>query len=174
MRVASDPPGPSESILANYLNQTRVGHDFSGKRFAIVVSRYHAEVTDSLLQAALHTLAEHDIPADNVDVLHVPGAWELALGTQAALGHEPYDGVVALGAVIQGETTHDQHINRFVSNALGQLSLESGVPIGFGLLTCNSLEQAQARSGGAVGNKGLEATTAMLDMVRLLDSLEPN
>ncbi len=118
-------------------------------------------------------MAGHDVAADHIDVIRVPGAWELALATQAALGHARYDGIVTLGAVIRGETTHDQYINRFVSQSLGQLSLESGVPIGFGLLTCNSLQQAQARSGGAVGNKGQEAAQAMLEMVCLLDSLEP-
>ena len=158
--------------MANYLNPVRVEHDFSAQRFVIVVSSYHEDVTGKLLQGALQTLEEHQVGEDHVDVIRVPGAWELALGTQAVLGEGQYDGVVSLGAVIRGETSHDQHINRFVSNALGQLSLESGIPIGFGLLTCDSLEQAEARSGGAVGNKGHEATQAVLEMVALLDSLE--
>ena len=80
--------------------------------------------------------------------------------------------VLCLGLVLTGETTHDQHINRFVSQAVGELSLQSGVPIAFGLLTCNTFEQAHERSGGKVGNKGHEATQAMLEMVHLCDRMQ--
>ena len=145
--------------------------DLSGQRFAIIVSDYNDSVTGKLLDAARETLLQHGAAGDDIDVFHVPGAWELALGTQAILETNKYRGAVTLGAVIRGETTHDQYINRFVSQALGELSLKTRIPIGFGLLTCNTMEQAVARSGGNVGNKGAEAAMAMIGMVGLIESL---
>ena len=149
------------------INQPDAAFEYGNSRFAIIVSSYNEMVTGKLRDGAIETLQDCQIPSEKIDVIQVPGAWELALGAKLALASQRYAGMVCLGAVIRGETTHDQHINRFVSNALGQLSLETGVPIGFGLLTCNSFEQAHDRSGGKVGNKGHEATAAMLEMVRL-------
>ena len=158
--------------MADYSKQTLAPLDLSGKRFAVVVSTYNDSVTDKLLQGALTTFSEHGGTTGQIDVFHVPGAWELALGTKAAVETGRYHGVVSLGCVIRGETTHDQYINTFVSQALGQLSLQNNLPIAFGLLTCNTLEQAQERSGGRIGNKGHEATSAMLEMIRLLESIK--
>ncbi len=146
--------------------------NLAGRRVAVVVSSYNDSVTDNLLKGALATLSEHHFSIDQIDVFHVPGAWELALGTQAVVETGRYDGVVSLGCVIRGETTHDKYINTFVSQALGELSLQNNLPIAFGLLTCNTLEQAQERSGGRMGNKGHEATTAMLEMIWLLETLK--
>ena len=129
-------------------------------------------ISGKLLDGAVETLRQHKIDDSHIDVIRVPGAWELALATKKVVDRNRYAGIVCLGVVIRGETTHDQHINRFVSNAIGQLSLESGVPIGFGVLTCNSMEQAQDRSGGRVGNKGNEAAKAMLEMVHLCDRIQ--
>lgn len=147
--------------------------DLAGKRFAIIVSTYHDSVTENLLQGARQTLLDHGATAEAIDVLRVPGAWELALGSKVAAETGAYQGLISLGAVVRGETTHDQYINRFVSDALGQLSLQHNLPLGFGLLTCNTLEQAMARSGGAVGNKGNEAALAMIGMVGFLETLLP-
>lgn len=158
--------------MADYSKQTCVPLDLSGKRFAVVVSTYNDSITDNLLLGALATLSDRGATTAQIDVFHVPGAWELALGTKVVVETGRYHGVVSLGCVIRGETTHDQYINTFVSQALGQLSLQNNLPIAFGLLTCNTLEQAQARSGGGVGNKGNEATTAMLDMIRLIDTVK--
>lgn len=143
-------------------------------RLAVVVSDYHQDVTQALLDAAWSTLSQQGMTRERFDVYRVPGAWEIPLACSWVLELNQHVGLLALGAVIRGETSHDQHINRFVSGALGQLSLDSGVPIAFGLLTCDSLDQAQARSGGAVGNKGQEAALALMDMLTLrrqLDSL---
>ena len=104
--------------------------------------------------------------------MRVPGTWDIALGTRQMAASGRYDGLICLGAVIRGETTHDQHINRFISLAIGNLSLEFNLPISFGVLTCNSFEQAQERSGGRVGNKGHEAAQAMLQMVQLADQIK--
>ncbi len=133
----------------------------------IIASRYNAEVCDSMARAAIESLTQAGIPSDHIQLHRVPGAWELPLATQTAIAHHRTIGAVVLGAVIRGETTHDEHINRAVSMAIMDLTLSTGKPIGFGLLTCNTQEQAIARAGGAVGNKGAEAAEAMLEMLRL-------
>ena len=143
--------------------------DLTGKHFAVIVSDYNEMITDKLRDGAIETLREHKIPDKQIELVRVPGAWELALGAKHAVSTNRYAGIVCLGAVIRGETSHDQHISRFVSQALGQLSLDAGIPIAFGLLTCNTFEQAHDRSGGKVGNKGNEAALAMLAMVDLYE-----
>ena len=131
----------------------------------IVVSTYNSNITNRLKTGALETFAAAGYDADSTVVVEVPGAWEIPLAVQRLLDDDQTDGVVALGAVIRGETTHDQHINRAVSQALMQLMLESGKPIGLGLLTCNTMEQAIHRAGGNVGNKGAETAEAVLAML---------
>jgi 6,7-dimethyl-8-ribityllumazine synthase len=100
-------------------------------------------------------------------VIRVPGAWELSTVTQQIINTQKFIAVITLGCVIKGETTHDEHINRAVSLALMEMGVRSGIPIAFGLLTCNTLEQAINRSGGTVGNKGHEAAEAVLELLRL-------
>ena len=136
-------------------------------RVAIVASRYNAGICDALVEGAIATLREAGYADDAVPIIRVPGAWELPYGVKKMFAHDDVIGAVALGAVIRGETTHDEHINRAVSLALMNLGLEFGRPVGFGLLTCNSLEQAINRSGGSVGNKGIETADAVLELLRL-------
>ena len=143
----------------------------AGERYAIVVSRYNQSITTKLLAGAVDTLVEHGVANAAIDVAWVPGAWEIPLVAQRMATQGDYAAVLCLGAVIRGETTHDQHINRAVSLGLNELSLDSGLPICFGLLTCESLEQAIHRAGGNVGNKGIECARAALEMVSLLRSL---
>lgn len=140
-------------------------------RFAIVVSRYNDNITGKLLKGALETLHEAGVADDAIAVAWVPGAWELPLVAQRFAVSGEYVAVICLGTVIRGETTHDQHINRQVSLSLGAIALETGLPVLFGVLTVNSLEQAIHRSGGNVGNKGCECAAAALEMVRLLEKL---
>jgi 6,7-dimethyl-8-ribityllumazine synthase len=136
-------------------------------RIVIVASRYNAAVCDSLASAAVQTLLAAGVDNADVRVVRVPGAWELPLAVKLALQDEAAIAAIAFGVVIRGETTHDEHINRAVSMALMQLGLETKKPIGFGLLTCNTPQQASARAGGDVGNKGIEAAEAVLEMLRL-------
>jgi 6,7-dimethyl-8-ribityllumazine synthase len=138
-----------------------------GKRLAIVVSRYNETITEKLLLAAIEKLREHGFKDEQIDIYRVPGAWEITLAAKQAL--ESTSAVICLGAVIRGETTHDVHINTTVSAQLGQLMMESGKPVAFGVLTCNNLEQAIQRSGGSVGNKGCEAVDSAVEMLRLID-----
>jgi 6,7-dimethyl-8-ribityllumazine synthase len=140
-------------------------------QFVIVVSRYNLEITEPLKQGALLTLKQNQVPVENVTVLWVPGAWELPLAAEMAIEQLKPDAVVCLGCVIRGETTHDQHINGTVSRELGRIGLDFRIPIGFGLLTCNTWDQAVQRAGGSVGNKGQEATEAVIEQLRLGERL---
>ena len=142
-----------------------------GDRFAIVVSRYNKTVTDRLLEGAGERLAAAGVPADAVDIVSVPGAWELPVTAARLLWTTSHAGLISLGCVIQGETTHDRYINAQVSRSLSELSWRSGVPIAFGVLTCQTMEQALQRAGGRVGNKGAEAAEAVLELVDLFHRL---
>jgi 6,7-dimethyl-8-ribityllumazine synthase len=139
--------------------------------FGIVVSRYNESITTKLLAGALETFTAAGVPDEEIDVAWVPGAWEIPLAAKRLSQVREYQAIVCLGAVIKGETSHDQHINRYVSLATGELALELGIPVLFGVLTCNSLEQAIHRSGGNVGNKGTECAEAALEMIRLFDAM---
>lgn len=145
--------------------------DLPAGKICIVASRYNASICDALVEGAIETLTAAGLSPDDVVIIRVPGAWELALATKTCLREASTIAAITLGAVIQGETTHDEHINRAVSLAIMNLGLETGKPIGFGLLTCRTLEQAINRSGGTVGNKGHEAAEAVLEMLRLAAKL---
>jgi len=155
-------------------NQRELGQPtlVQGSRVAIVVSSYHRDITGKLHQGALETLGSIGIGVDDIFTAWVPGSWEIPLAAQRLLENEKWDAVICLGCVIRGETTHDQHINTTISNALGMLSLDYSKPVAFGVLTCNTLEQAQARCGGAVGNKGVEAAEAVLHMLSLIQEID--
>jgi len=140
-------------------------------RYAVVVSRYNETVTSRLLAGAVDTLKQHGVPEDAIDVAWVPGAFEIPLAADRLAHSGRYVAVLCLGAVIRGETTHDQHINRAVSLGLVEAAQHSGVPVLFGVLTCETLEQAIQRSGGNVGNKGVECAQAALEMASLLQQL---
>ena len=135
-----------------------------------MTSRFNPMVTDRLLEGARDRLLEAGVDADHIDVISVPGAWELPLAARAA-ATRGYDAIVALGCVIRGETAHFDHIGRAAMDGLQRLQLESGVPVGLGILTPDSLEQALARAGGPVGHAGIQAAEAALEAADLLDRL---
>lgn len=139
------------------------------KKFAVIVSQYYETITNDLKDGALKSLLQHGVQESNISILWTPGSWELPAAALRALKSERFDAVVILGCVIKGETTHDAHINTAISNGIADLTLKYDVPIGFGLLTCNTLQQALDRSGGSVGNKGVEAADAAIHMSRLFD-----
>ncbi|MCC9603324.1 6,7-dimethyl-8-ribityllumazine synthase [Stieleria sp. JC731] len=136
-------------------------------KIVIIASRYNESICDSLVQGSLKTLREAGYQDSAISVVRVPGAWELPLVCANALDGVDVIAAIVLGCVIKGETTHDEHINRSVSDAIMDLGLTTRKPIGFGLLTCNTLDQALQRSGGTVGNKGEEAADAALELLRL-------
>ena len=136
-------------------------------KIAIVASRYNPGICNSLVRGSCETLTEAGYAEEDISIFRAPGAWELATVTQQILETQKFIAIISLGCVIKGETTHDEHINRAVSLALMEMGVETGIPIAFGLLTCNTLEQAINRSGGTVGNKGHEAADAVLELLRL-------
>ncbi len=152
-------------------------------RFAIVVSRFNDTITSNLLDGAVATLTSHGVASDHIDVFWVPGAFEIPTVASRLAEGRRYVAVLCLGAVIRGETTHDEHINRAVSLALTEVGARTGVPVLFGVLTCNTLEQAIARSrsepgtrgkdreDSRLGNKGCECAEAALQMVSLISKL---
>jgi len=140
-------------------------------RFAIVVARWNETITRKLLDGAVSKLREAGIADEAIDVAWVPGSFEIPLAAQRMAASGRYAAVLCLGAVIRGETSHDQHINRALSLAISQLALAANVPVLFGVLTCETMEQAIHRAGGNVGNKGAECAAAALHMVGLLKNL---
>jgi 6,7-dimethyl-8-ribityllumazine synthase len=140
-------------------------------RFAIVVAEWNRSVTGKLLDGAVATLREAGVPDEHVEVAHVPGSWEIPLVAQRMAASARYAAVLCLGAVVRGETSHDQHINRGVSLAICQIALQFDLPVLFGILTCESMEQALDRAGGKHGNKGSECAEAALHMIGLLKNL---
>ena len=143
-----------------------------GRRIAVIVSRFNESVTRALLNGALDALIRHGTSADDVDVVWVPGAWELPAAARRLLTSERYVALVALGAVIRGDTPHFDYVAGEASRGLADAGSDFEVPIGFGLLTCDTMEQAEARAGGAHGNKGWDAALAALEMADLFDRLD--
>lgn len=143
----------------------------AGRRIAVVVSRFNESVTQKLVDGALDALTRHDTRFDDIDVVWVPGAWELPAAARMLFLSERYDALVALGAVIRGETPHFDYVAGEAARGLAQASAEFEKPVGFGLLTCDNMEQAEARSGGEHGNKGWDAALAALEMADLFDRL---
>src|SRR5438046_1528387 len=143
-----------------------------GRRFAVVASRFNEGVTQKLVDGALDALVRHGAVADDVDVVWVPGAWELPSAVRRLLATDRYDALVALGAVVRGETPHFDYVAGEAARGLARASAEFDRPIGFGVLTCDTMEQAHARSGGGHGNKGWDAALAALEMADLLPRID--
>lgn len=144
----------------------------AGRRVAVVASRFNETITRPLVDGALDALVRHGAAFDDVDVIWVPGAWELPLAVRRAMASERYDAIVALGAVIRGDTPHFDFVAGEASRGLADASTDSDMPLGFGLLTCDTMEQALARCGGEHGNKGWDAAIAALEMADLLDHMD--
>lgn len=144
----------------------------AGKRFAIVVSRFNEPVSKRLLEGALRGLAEGKVSSEAVTVAWVPGAFEIPLAAKRLAQSREFAAVICLGAVIRGETPHFDHICAEAARGVASASRETGVPLLFGVLTCDTLEQAMERSGGRAGNKGAEAARGAIEMANLLERLE--
>ena len=142
-----------------------------GRRFAVVASRFNESITTRLAESAVDCLVRHGAAFEDVDVVWVPGAWELPAACRHVLQSERYDALVVVGAVVRGDTPHFDYVAGEASRGIAQASADFDVPIGFGLLTTDDMAQAEARAGGAHGNKGWDAALAALEMVNLFDML---
>jgi 6,7-dimethyl-8-ribityllumazine synthase len=143
----------------------------SGESIAVVVARFNDLITTRLLDGTLDTLRRHGGSDELVTVVHVPGSFEIPLTADRLANSGKFDAVICLGAVIQGQTTHHEYINHQVAAGLTQASQSSGVPVTFGVLTCQTMEQAMDRAGGKAGNKGNEAALAAIEMISMLKQL---
>jgi 6,7-dimethyl-8-ribityllumazine synthase len=142
-----------------------------GRRFAIAVSRFNHPVTEKLLDGALAAFRRHGVADDDLEVAWTPGAFELPLAAKRLAESGQFDAVVCLGAVIRGETAHFDHVAGQAAAGIRQVSVETGIPCIFGVLTTDTLQQAVDRAGGAHGNKGFDAATAAIEMAVLIDDL---
>lgn len=145
--------------------------DVGDASIAIVVSRWNSQITENLLKGALAALERQGVSDDNISVYRVPGAFELPLAAQKVGEDTDVDAVIALGCVIRGDTPHFDYVCSECTRGIGQVGLELGLPVGFGLLTCDDLAQAEARSGDNRENKGEEAALTVLEMISLLDQI---
>jgi 6,7-dimethyl-8-ribityllumazine synthase len=144
----------------------------TGLKIAVVVARFNQFVTDRLLEGATDAFVRHGGNLEDLEVVRVPGAFELPLAVRRLAQGGRYDGVVALGAVIRGETPHFDYVSSAAAGGLAAVMNETGVPVGFGLLTTNTVEQAIDRAGAKAGNKGGEAMLTAIEMVNLLKTLD--
>lgn len=143
-----------------------------GKKFAIVVSRFNHFVVDSLLDGALTTLKHYgQVNSDDITVVRVPGAYEIPLTAKKLAKSGKYDAIIAIGAVIRGGTPHFDFVAGESNSGLGRVALEHEVPVAFGIITTDSIEQAIERSGTKAGNKGSEAALSALEMVNVLSQI---
>lgn len=147
------------------------GMVIDGARFAIVVGRFNSFVVESLLDGALDTLKRHGANEKDIEIARVPGAFEIPLACKQMAASKKYDAIIALGAVIRGGTPHFEFVAGECGKGLAQVMMEYGVPVAFGVLTVDTIEQAIERAGTKAGNKGVEATLSAIEMVNLLPQL---
>ncbi|MGO4891515.1 6,7-dimethyl-8-ribityllumazine synthase [Flavobacterium sp. W21_SRS_FM6] len=145
----------------------------TGKKFALVVARFNSFVVESLVDGALDALERHgEVNEQDITLVRVPGAYELPLAAQKLAQSKKYDAIIALGAVIRGGTPHFDFVAGECNKGLAQVSLQYGIPVAFGVITTDSIEQAIERSGTKAGNKGAEAAVTALEMVNVLANIE--
>ena len=143
----------------------------TGLKFAVVVGRFNSFIAERMLEGAIDTITRHGGDPDAIDVIRVPGAFEIPLATKKAVDSSRYDAVVALGVLIRGSTPHFDYIASEATKGVANSAMQSGLPVAFGVLTCDTIEQAIERAGTKAGNKGSEAASAAIEMANLYKSL---
>jgi 6,7-dimethyl-8-ribityllumazine synthase len=142
-----------------------------GLRFAVIVSRFNSFITDRLLAGALDAIQRTAGSLSDVDVIRIPGAWEFPLIVRAAAARQKYDAILCLGAVIKGDTPHFDYVAGEAARGIAEASVQTGIPVAFGVLTTNTVEQAVDRAGAKSGNKGFDAAMTAIEMVNLARKL---
>lgn len=153
----------------NILEGMLTGKD---RKFAIVVSRFNDFITSKLVDGALDCLLRHEVKDEDITLVKVPGAFEIPLTAQKLAESGNYDGVICLGAVIRGATTHYDYVCNEVSKGIAKITLDTGLPVGFGIVTTENIEQAIERAGTKSGNKGYDTAMSVLEMVDLFGAME--
>jgi 6,7-dimethyl-8-ribityllumazine synthase len=164
--VVEDPPTPAFPVIEGKLSA-------HGKRFAVVVSRFNAFITERLLLSAVDGLLRSGVKKKDIQIARVPGAFEIPLAARKLAETKKYDAIICLGCLLRGDTAHYDVIANEVTRGIGQSAQETGVPHAFGVLTCENLEQAIDRAGLKMGNKGFEAALAAVEMVSLTAAVSP-
>jgi 6,7-dimethyl-8-ribityllumazine synthase len=142
-----------------------------GQRIGIVISRFNSFICERLLEGAMDALIRHGAEENDIEVVRVPGAFEIPLVAKKMVSSGRYDGLICLGAVIRGSTPHFDYVCAEVSKGIASVSLDAGMPVGFGVLTTDNIEQAIERAGSKAGNKGAEAAMAVIEMLNLFKAL---
>jgi 6,7-dimethyl-8-ribityllumazine synthase len=145
--------------------------DAKGQKIGIIVSRFNSFITERLLEGAVDALVRHGADEEEIHVARVPGAFEIPLAAKKMAASGAYDAIIALGAVIRGSTPHFDYVSSEVTKGVAAVSLESGIPVSFGVLTTDSIEQAVERAGTKAGNKGFEAAVTVIETINLLRSI---
>lgn len=145
--------------------------DATGKRFGIIIARFNDFITANLLEGALDSLRRHGADEENISIAWVPGSFEIPYAAKKLISHEKLDAVICLGAVIRGATPHFDLIANELAKGIGQISMETGVPVIFGVITSDTLEQALERAGTKAGNKGFDAAVSAIEMANLYEKL---
>lgn len=143
----------------------------SGKRFALVVSRFNSFITERLVEGAIDCLVRHGADRDAIDLIRVPGAFELPQATRRVVEAGKHDAIITLGAVIRGSTPHFDYVASEASKGIAHVALNAKVPVSFGVLTCDTIEQAVERAGTKAGNKGSDAALSAVEMLNLFSTL---
>lgn len=142
-----------------------------GLKFGLTVSRFNSFISDRLVEGALDALLRHGASEEDIEIVRVPGAFEIPMAAGKMVATGRYDAVICLGAVIRGSTPHFEYVSAEVSKGIAAVSLESGIPVSFGVLTTDNIEQAIERAGTKAGNKGFEAAVGAIEMVNLFRNL---
>lgn len=144
----------------------------SDQKFAIILSRFNEAIGENLLKGAIECLSKHGVKSENIDIIKVPGAFEIPLTADKLANSKKYSSIICLGVVIKGATPHFEYVSSAVSNGILQVSLKHTIPITFGVLTTNTIEQAIERAGTKSGNKGWDAALTAIEMSNLFNQLE--
>lgn len=145
--------------------------DATGQKIGIIVSRFNSFICERLLEGAIDTLVRHGADEQDIEIVRVPGAFEIPLAAKKMVSADRYDGLICLGAVIRGSTPHFDYVCAEVSKGIASVSLDATMPIGFGVLTTDNIEQAIERAGSKAGNKGAEAAMTVVEMLNLFKVL---
>ena len=155
--------------MPNIMEGRRLGE---GRKFALIVSRFNDFISDRLMSGALDALLRSGVKDEDIDIVKVPGAFEIPLLAKKLVKKKKYDAVICLGAVIRGATPHFEYVSAEVSKGIATVSIESGVPVIFGIITTDTIEQAIERAGTKAGNKGWSAAMSALEMANLVEVVE--
>ena len=143
-----------------------------GQKFAVVISRFNEFLTKQLLSGTIDTLTRHGADEDKIDIAWTPGAFEIPLVAKKLAGSGNYDAIICLGVIIRGSTPHFDHLCSSVTKGISDIALNAGIPVTYGVITADNLEQAIERSGSKIGNKGREATSSAIEMANVIKDIE--